>query len=65
MAWILDYSRHMLNHFSLSGMLQVKNPEVLQIATLYEPGHFPWWLFGMGEVLILTFIFWYYKWQKS
>lgn len=65
LSWILDYSRHMLAHFSLAGMLQVKNPEVLQLATLYEPGHFPWWLFAAGEVLILAFIAWYYKYKKT
>lgn len=60
-AWILDYSRHMLTHFSLMEMLQVKNPEVLRIATLYEPGHFPWGLFCLGEVLILASMAWYFK----
>lgn len=60
-AWILDYSRHMLIHFSLMEMLQVKNPEVLRIACLYEPGHFPWWLFVAGELLILASMAWYFK----
>ncbi len=60
-AWILDYSRHMLTHFTLFEMLQVKNPEVLRIATLYEPAHFPWSLFFIGEVLILASMSWYFK----
>ena len=60
-SWVLDYSRHMLANFSLGEMLQVKNPEVLYLATLYVPGIFPWWLFGIGEVLILASMAWYYK----
>ena len=60
-AWILDYTRHMLKHFSFIEMLQVKNPEVLRIATLYEPDRFPWLLFGLGELIILAFMAWYYK----
>jgi len=65
LSWIMDYSRHMLGHFSVGGMLEVKNPEVLRVATLYEPGHFPWWLFIAAEVLILSCIILYYKNQKS
>ena len=65
LSWILDYSRHMLAHFSVGGMLELKNPEVLRVATLYEPGHFPWWLFGLGEVLILASMAWYYKRQAG
>jgi hypothetical protein len=65
MAWVLDYSRHMLSHFSLAEMLQVKNPAVLEFATSYVPGHFPWWLFAGGEVLILAFIAWYFKGRRS
>lgn len=60
-AWVLDYSRHMLAQFSMLEMLQVKNPEVLQFATLYEPVSFPWLIFILGEALILGFITWYYK----
>ena len=60
-AWILDYSRFMLDHLSLFEMLDVKNPEVLRIATLYEPLRFPWGLFATGEGLILVSIAWYSK----
>jgi hypothetical protein len=59
LSWILDYSRFMLNHFSLFEMLEVKNPEVLRIATLYEPLSFPWGLFATGLGLILASIAWY------
>jgi hypothetical protein len=65
LAWILDYSRFMLNHFSLFEMLDVKNPEVLSIATLYEPFSFPWGLFALGEALILASIAWYNRTMRS
>ena len=58
-GFVFDYSQHMLTHFSLFEMLQVKNPEVLELATSYVPHRFPWWIFGIGEALILASIGWY------
>jgi hypothetical protein len=52
-GFVLDYSQHMLTHFSLGEMLQVKNPEVMELATSYIPSRFPWWIFGIGEIIIL------------
>jgi hypothetical protein len=59
-GFILDYSKHMLVHFTLIEMFQVKNPEVLQVAMRYIPLHFPWWIFIIGELIILWSIamFW-------
>lgn len=58
-GFVLDYSQHMLTNFSLIEMLQVKNPEVLKVATAYIPRRFPWWIFGVGEVVILSSIAFY------
>ena len=58
-GFIFDYSQHMLAHFSLFEMLQVKNPEVLLVGTSYIPHRFPWWIFGVGEGLILASTLWY------
>lgn len=58
-GFVFDYTQHMLTHFSLLEMLQVKNPEVLEVATSYIPHRFPWWIFGVGEMVILTSIAWY------
>jgi hypothetical protein len=58
-GFILDYTAYMLNYFSFFGMLQVKNPEVLDVATSYVPEHFPWWIFVLGEVVILASTAWY------
>ncbi len=68
LGFILDYSEHMLTYFSLSGMFQIDNPEVLEVATRYIPGRFPWWIFMMGELIILTaimFIFMRLKRERS
>ena len=58
-GFVLDYSQHMLTHFSLFEMLQVKNPEVLEVATSYLPHRFPWGIFTLGEGVILASIVWY------
>ncbi|MCP4313778.1 MAG: hypothetical protein GY790_21195 [Bacteroidetes bacterium] len=56
-SWIVDYSKHMLIRFSLPEMLSNKDPEVLDWATRYIPGHFPWWIFIMGEtIIIISFV---------
>lgn len=55
-GFILDYSQHMLTHFTLTGMLDMKNPEVLEVATRYIPLRFPWWIFGIGEIILLSVI---------
>ena len=56
-GFVFDYSQHMLTHFSFLEMYQVKNPEVLEVATRYIPHKFPWWLFGIGEGVILVGVF--------
>jgi hypothetical protein len=63
-GFVLDYSQHMLTHFSLLEMLQVKNPEVLEVATSYIPQRFPWWIFGAGEVVIFASIGWYRRAER-
>lgn len=60
-GFVFDYSRHMLTHFTLPEMLQVKNPAVLDYATSYVPLSFPWWIFAMGEGIILAFTGWYWR----
>lgn len=58
-GFIYDYSEHMLTHFSLAEMFQIKNPEVLEVATRYIPQRFPWWIFLIGLLIILGSIGWY------
>ena len=57
-GFVFDYSRHMLTHFTFLEMYQVKNPEVLEVATRYIPHRFPWGIFVAGEILILATIGW-------
>jgi hypothetical protein len=61
LGFIFDYSQHMLTHFSLVEMFQVKNPELMEVATRYIPHRFPWWIFGTGEIMILGTMVWYGK----
>ena len=35
--------------------------EVMEVATSYIPRRFPWWIFGIGEAVILASIAWYWK----
>lgn len=63
-GFILDYSQHMLTHFSLFEMGELKNPEVMKVATAYVPHHFPWGIFATGEAVILASIGWYWKLHK-
>lgn len=63
-GFVLDYSQHMLTHFSLFEMVQVKNPEVLEVATSYVPQQFPWLIFALGEGVILASIVWYFRLTK-
>ncbi len=60
-GFIFDYSQHMLIHFSPVEMLQLKNPEVLEVATRYIPDKFPWWIFGIGELILLGTIGIYWR----
>jgi hypothetical protein len=61
LAFIFDYSNHMLTYFTLTGMLEIKNPEVLEVATRYIPMQFPWWIFGAGELIIMGTIGYYWN----
>ncbi len=61
LGFIFDYSGHMLTQFSVGEMLRVKDPEVLEVATWYIPHRFPWWIFGIGEVIILGTIGLYWR----
>ncbi len=63
-GFVLDYSQHMLTHFSLFEMVQVKNPEVLEVATSYVPQQFPWLIFALGEGVLLASIVWYFRLTK-
>ncbi len=60
-GFVFDYSQHMLTHLSLEEMIQIKNPEVLQVANQYIPLRFPWWIFGIGELVILGTIGIYWR----
>ena len=64
-GFIFDYSRHMLIYFSLGEMMQLNNPEVLEVATAYIPGRFPWLIFAAGQLVLLASIAWYWLKPES
>jgi hypothetical protein len=64
-GFIYDYTQHMLTYFTFTEMLQVKNPEVQEVATRYIPGRFPWWIFWMGELIICGTIMWYWRGKRK
>jgi hypothetical protein len=61
LGFTYDYSQHMLTHLSWLEMFQWRNPEVMEVAIRYIPDRFPWWIFGIGEAVILATIGWYRK----
>jgi hypothetical protein len=64
-SFILDYSRHMLSYLSFFEMFQLKNPDLLEVATSYIPQRFPWGIFAAGELVILASIAWYSRLRIS
>ncbi len=60
-GFIFDFSQHMLVYFSFTEMLQLRNPEVMEVATRYIPLRFPWWIFGIGELILLGTLGWYWR----
>lgn len=67
LAYILDYSRHMLDKFSFSEWLYFSNhSEVMDHVTEYIPRSFDWWLFLLGELLfIIAITFFIYRNRKK
>lgn len=60
LGFVLDYSQYMLSYFSLFEMLNMNNKDVMEVAFQYIPVRFPWWIFILGEAVILGTIgvFW-------
>jgi hypothetical protein len=60
LAFIWDYSSFILEHYPLSKLNTVPQAELYKLATGYVPRKFNWWLFGLGESIIITGIiqFW-------
>lgn len=53
-GFIFDYSRYMMEHVSLGEMFQMNNTEVMKTAFSYIPVQFPWWIFILGEGIIIS-----------
>lgn len=61
-SYMEDYFRFMLQNFSLGDLLlSVDSKKQIQLATQYTPVAFSWWKFILGEGLILSGIFMFYR----
>ncbi len=54
-SYTLDYSSYILHQFSLTELLDVvKRDVILSYASEYIPHNFDWWIYIIGELLILS-----------
>ncbi len=64
-SYTLDYSRYMINAFGFSSLFQNgKEGEVMAYAAKYIPVNFNWWIFILGETLILSAIAMFYNRER-
>lgn len=55
-AFILDYLEHMLQAFSFGELLNMGNPLLREQAQTYIPGSFPWLIYTIGLLIMLSAI---------
>lgn len=58
-AFVTDYMQHMLASFSFGELLKINDPRLVEAAQEYIPERFPWLLFIMGFLVILSAIIHY------
>jgi len=65
-SYIEDYVSYLHRSFSLSEIFFPKDTgRLIESATSYVPQEFNWWIFGIGQILILTGIGqWYFRKRK-
>ena len=64
-GFVLDYSKYMLKEFKLGQILSMNNKAAMEHAFHYIPNQFPWWIFILGELIILAGILIFWKRVKS
>ena len=66
-SYILDYCRFMLTEFSIIDLFFKSNSGlILQKASAYTPLFFNWWIFTVGEMILLSALFIYiFRMKKS
>jgi len=53
-SFTLDYSQYMLNRYSISELIRLaSSKEIFSARIDYVPANFDWWIFWVGEVLLL------------
>jgi hypothetical protein len=62
LSFIWDYTRFLLQHFTLGEMFSGDNQEAIkEITNTYIPVSFNWWIFIAGEVVLLIGIYMFHR----
>jgi hypothetical protein len=61
LAFTWDYSSFILEHYPLSKLSTVPQAELYKLATAYVPRKFNWWLFWLGESVIIAGVLLFWK----
>lgn len=61
LSWTRDYSKFILEHFTFREIWTVPREDLYRIASEYIPRKFYWYLFWIGEAIILMGIGWLWR----
>lgn len=64
-AFTWDYGAFILEHYSLSKVFSVPSNDLMKLSYEYVPRTFNWFLFWLGEIVILTGIGMFWKRNRS
>ncbi len=61
-SFTLDYSRFILEHYSISELWSISfSKDLFDLSLKYIPQSFNWWLFGIGEIILFFAIVLFYR----
>lgn len=64
LSFTIEPLRHMLQHARLSETFNINGDELMKLMINYIPEHFNWWIFAVGEIVLLLGIGLYYQRNK-
>ena len=59
-SFVYDPFLHVLQHQSVNSAFNFNGDSLMNLMNVYIPQSFNWWIFGIGEVILLLSIFLYY-----
>jgi hypothetical protein len=65
LSFCWDYSGFILEHYRFTDIWSIPSDELLKLALEYVPRRFNWFLFGLGEAIILAGIVVYWRRNKK